>query len=320
MSLYSIPSDFAWDPDYEALLEQIATTDIVDSEWTKLRDIIKFKIQQNIQVYLTKPAPAPPPTSGLLRDSKPDATGSLKLPPFPPRKGNPLTLPEIPPNYMTAKQAETMKDNIFEQLHTFDANPPFTIQRVCELALHPTKHYSSVGKYLRAVEKSVLVTSTCDAFPPLSEKEKEPYLSALVGVSTALSTPSSTPPSTPLFSPIPFLHEDARRSKSRSPPPPSPLSLAATAGTNEVPSLGLVDELDNPTAPQHMSDHPTALTSTTTSELSPTKGQPFLGTLQQRFVPASIETQGDEQTGDDDMDLDDAEDKENRAEVKRGRA
>ncbi|TFL07364.1 PPP4R2-domain-containing protein [Pterulicium gracile] len=339
MSAYSISSDFTWDQDYDAILDQIASTDIVDSEWTKLRDIIKFKIQQNIDDYLAKPPPGPP--TNLITSPKLSESGSLTLPPFPPRRGNPLTLPELPANHMTREQADEMKDNIFEQLHSFDASPPFTIQRICELVLRPTQVYNSVGKYLRAVEKSVLVTSTWDAFPPLSEAEKRPYLTALVGISSpvpssAVSSPSSSvfppldsPPSTPLFSPIPFLHEDARRSKSRSPPPPSPLSLAGTAGTNEIPSLGLVDELDDPTGPEHMSTHPTALTSTTTSEVdggqsgSPVKtktSQPFLGSLRQRFVsagPREAENEsagGLEVTEDVDMDLDDEhDDKENKA-------
>jgi serine/threonine-protein phosphatase 4 regulatory subunit 2 len=73
-------------------------------------------------------------------------------------------------------------------------------------------------------------------------------------------------PSTPLFSPISFLHDDARRSRSRS-PPPSPLNLNGTEHSGdplsiELRELGLVDELDDPN-PGHLSDRPTALTSVT---------------------------------------------------------
>ncbi|KAJ3047052.1 hypothetical protein HK097_000275, partial [Rhizophlyctis rosea] len=42
--------------------------------------------------------------------------------------------------------------------------PPFTLQRLCELAIRPTEHHKSVWKYLRAVEKCLLVTSYDD--PP----------------------------------------------------------------------------------------------------------------------------------------------------------
>lgn len=117
-------------------------------------------------------------------------------------------------------------------------------------------------------------------------------------------------PSTPLFSPIPFLHDDARRSKSRS-PPPTPLSLNGKGDENrDVPALGLVDELDDP-SPGHMSDHPTALSSVTTLGDTP-RSRPFYTSLEQRFMKAEAEEAMDaENSQDDDMDMD--EDKENKA-------
>lgn len=161
---------------------------------------------------------------------------------------------------------------------TVVSNPPFTIQRVCELCLYPKQHYKSVGKYLRAVEKSLLVTSSWNSFPP----EKDSTTSAPYATISMHPTSSSTP-TTPLFSPIPFLHDDARRSKSRS-PPPSPLTLHGIDPSSVVPSqkaIGLVDELDDP-SPGHMSEHPTALTSVTTTRTS----RPFFGSLEDRFTSA----------------------------------
>lgn len=160
---------------------------------------------------------------------------------------------------------------------TSNGSPPFTIQRVCELCLSPKQNYTSVGKYLRAVEKSLLVTSTYDSFPPLTDAERD------TTVRTMASIGSTSAPVTPLFSPIPFLHDDARRSKSRS-PPPSPLILANTGEPHpdplETKALGLVDELDDP-SPGHMSEHPVALTSVTTSD-----GGQFVDSLEDRFVRA----------------------------------
>ena len=182
--------------------------------------------------------------------------------------------------------------------HSF-RSPPFTIQRLCELCVEPKKHYNSVGKYLRAVEKSILVTSTMDDFPPLSLAEK---FSAGRSTTTLGSTLQSAP-STPLFSPIPFLHDDARRSKSRS-PPPTPLALDPGA-PDDFKALGLVDELDDP-RPGHMSDHPTPLSAVTTLP------KPFPGSLEQRFVKANemnATTASGIQGGGDAMELD--EDKEN---------
>lgn len=116
----------------------------------------------------------------------------------------------------------------------------------------------------------------------------------VLGREDSLSLDGSAPP-TPSFSPIPFLHSDARRSQSKS-PPPSPLALgpsATGAGAekvvvpdDQVPGLGLVDELDDPN-PEHMSDKPTALSATTTSKpesTKPTGKGMFGGSLGERFV------------------------------------
>jgi len=79
---------------------------------------------------------------------------------------------------------------------------------------------------------------------------------------------------TPVFSPIPFLHDDARRSRS-----PSPFELAATrhpSATNRPPhddsplkkgGIGLVDELDDPN-PGHLADHPKPLSAVTSASLN----------------------------------------------------
>ncbi|KAJ7694228.1 PPP4R2-domain-containing protein, partial [Mycena rosella] len=247
----------------------------LSSEWPRLREIIKHKIDQNVDLFLSGPGrPAPPPHF----PPTPSPAGNLKLPPFPPRKS---VVPALV-NYMTPEEAAEMKDSVFALLEQFDScvNPPFTIQRVCELCLYPKQNYNSVGKYLRAVEKALLVTSTYDSFPPLTDNERD------TTVRTMASIGSTSAPPTPLFSPIPFLHDDARRSKSRS-PPPSPLILANIGESHPDPletrALGLVDELDDP-SPGHMSEHPVALSSVTTSE-----GHQFMDTLETRFVRAQEE-------------------------------
>jgi serine/threonine-protein phosphatase 4 regulatory subunit 2 len=142
-------------------------------------------------------------------------------------------------------------------------------------------------------------------------------------------------PATPLFSPIPFLHQDARRSTSRSPPPlaldttavsgegraaaGAPLMVSAELqGSIEPAGLGLVDELDDP-GPGHMSDTPTALTAVTTlpdektassaegatndaqAEGSKSNSKPLFGTLQDRFVKGEEPSVAKSQ---DDMELD----------------
>lgn len=39
---------------------------------------------------------------------------------------------------------------------------PFTIQRLCELLCSPRKHYKRTDKFMRGVEKNLLVVSTVD--------------------------------------------------------------------------------------------------------------------------------------------------------------
>ncbi|KAK6338801.1 hypothetical protein TWF696_009611 [Orbilia brochopaga] len=48
---------------------------------------------------------------------------------------------------------------------TFATAPPHTVQRFAELLLKPNRHYRSLAKYLRAVNRVVAVTSGADKFP-----------------------------------------------------------------------------------------------------------------------------------------------------------
>ncbi|KAG0705946.1 PPP4R2-domain-containing protein [Suillus ampliporus] len=304
-STHDISQNFCWNPDYDTVLEQMADSDVVEprTEWDLLRDIIKYKVDKNIALFLADPPPHhaeefQPLSEDLLK------AGNLKLPPFPLREQNDLNHNEVPKVYMNQREADDIKGFIFRQLHEFDDEPPFTIQRVCELCVRPKQHYKALGKYLRAVEKSLLVTSSWTAFPAESSQEG-PTFSSLSMTAGLLSTPT-----TPLFSPIAFYHEDARRSKSQS-PPPSPLTLSGIEAMGHVEplegmppkALGLVDELDDP-SPGHLSNHPTALTAVTT-----VGSKPFLDSLEARFVRG----EGQHDMGSSDQRLADGSgDKENK--------
>lgn len=54
---------------------------------------------------------------------------------------------------------ESMKNSLLERLDSFPS-APFTVQRLCELLTTPRKEYSRADKFMRAVEKNILVVST----------------------------------------------------------------------------------------------------------------------------------------------------------------
>jgi len=208
------------------------------------------------------------------------------LPPFTSRERDESNPNEAPKAEYTAEDAAAAKETLYSQLDGFDS-APFTIQRLADLCARPRENYTALGKYCRALEKSLYVTSTWNSFPPLPS---QPNHTMGIAVTRAGLLPTSVP-STPLFSPISFLHDDARRSHSRS-PPPSPLNLNGTEHSGgahldsdplsiEPRELGLVDELDDPN-PGHLSDRPTALTSVTSIG-----GSSGAISLEERFIRAS---------------------------------
>jgi len=69
---------------------------------------------------------------------------------------------------------EAMKTMLLERFDTFNG-PPFTIQRLCELLSCPRKEYNRVDKFMRAVEKNILVVSTCELRP----KREEPIVNGV---------------------------------------------------------------------------------------------------------------------------------------------
>lgn len=245
---------------------------------------------QALEDFVAHPAPIIPHSAKPTIPST-SVTATLGSPTFsathPPATLHGLVIPAFPfrrskparqlPSILTPEETAELKQRVFALLDDFDdGSPPFTIQRVCDLALRPRQHYKTAGKFLRALERALLVTSTCAAYPPVPAGDANGTGGGDDGAlaSAAASLRLAT---TPMFSPIPFLHEDARarsRSRSRSRSPPiSPLLLPhATAVSASDPAgpamleghaLGLVDELDDP-GPGHMKDHPTALTEVTT--------------------------------------------------------
>merc|ERR1719450_348394 len=79
-------------------------------------------------------------------------------------------LPKMP-NVDVFKFGE-MKERIMEQLESY-TGIPFTVQRLCELMVQPKKHYKRTDKFMRGLEKIMLVVSTIDPNPNLQDESNK---------------------------------------------------------------------------------------------------------------------------------------------------
>lgn len=84
-----------------------------------------------------------------------ETTPGVEIPPY----------PNVDPfNY------DIMKNSLLERLDTF-TSAPFTVQRICELLTFPRKQYNRIDKFMRAIEKNILVVSTRE---PGVQRHSEP--------------------------------------------------------------------------------------------------------------------------------------------------
>ncbi|KAM0788394.1 hypothetical protein ACM66B_001532 [Microbotryomycetes sp. NB124-2] len=137
-----------------------------------------------------------------------------------------------PPWPLQPDEAWKTRDAANEVMDSF-SGPPFTIQRLCELALRPRQHYTSLSKYMRALNRVLSVSSERSAFN--EDDSSEPFASTSA-VTLDTSSPSiaagavvhspmiatrrlaiaansgnsarSTPAAVPLLSPIPWLNHN----------------------------------------------------------------------------------------------------------------
>ena len=63
-----------------------------------------------------------------------------------------------------------IRNKVFEQLDAF-AGIPFTVQRLAELLTSPRRHYKRTDKFMRALEKNMLIVSTVEAKANNNESE-----------------------------------------------------------------------------------------------------------------------------------------------------
>lgn len=74
---------------------------------------------------------------------------------------------------------ERMKRILLERLDAFNS-APFTVQRICELLTEPRKQYTRIDKFMRAVEKNILVVSTQEPGRRRSDSENGDSLDSIV--------------------------------------------------------------------------------------------------------------------------------------------
>ncbi|OCF36636.1 hypothetical protein I316_01888 [Kwoniella heveanensis BCC8398] len=124
------------------------------------------------------------------------------------------------PSWLDEQEGKKEIERVAKVLDELDA-PPFTIQRLAELLSEPTQYHTTLGKFLRAVEKTLLVTTPWEppSYTPTPASLLPNRISSVSGGSTisgssdnGYDSDSTMPPgsTTPMFSPIPFLtHQES---------------------------------------------------------------------------------------------------------------
>jgi PPP4R2 len=55
---------------------------------------------------------------------------------------------------------QQLATRVISYIASFDKAPPFTVQRIAELILFPSRYHSSQVKYLRALDRTLMVIHT----------------------------------------------------------------------------------------------------------------------------------------------------------------
>ncbi len=120
-------SDSHITPLLEDYLSSVARTGTAHFPWPKIKPLFRAKLE-------------------LVIDQFHDFSPADNLPPVP---------------NVDAFSFAACREKVFQQLDCF-GGIPFTVQRLCELMVSPRKHYKRSDKFMRALEKNMLVVSTVD--------------------------------------------------------------------------------------------------------------------------------------------------------------
>lgn len=109
----------------EQFFINIAQTGFVPTTWDKMKTLFIGKLNKVVEEF-------------------------YKITPFNPKQNN---------RHCEQDKYEDMKLRLNELVLGFD-EPPFTIQRLCELLTQPKKNYTKCEKFMRGVEKNLMVVSS----------------------------------------------------------------------------------------------------------------------------------------------------------------
>ncbi|RKP01413.1 hypothetical protein CXG81DRAFT_18781 [Caulochytrium protostelioides] len=148
-----------WRPEYDEIIGAVADTSELAYPWDHVKELIKFKIAAHIHSQTNDETGTPVDTLSAAAVADPPSPGAPPVPAPEPAAASPP--PRQDALAALASQIETLA-HLFTILDQFD-EPPFTLQRLAELALYPTQNHKTVPRYLRALERTLLVTSMDDA-------------------------------------------------------------------------------------------------------------------------------------------------------------
>ena len=185
------------------------------------------------------------------------------------------------------------KEKVFQQLDCFNGIP-FTVQRLCELLIAPRKHYKRTDKFMRALEKNMLVVSTIEPvlsrpdFGETLEDMKPPKQLVVNGIDKIGDTSSSSSSSS-------RTDNDWSESKSSSEDKSAALADAAAASDDlQEDALGPCDsgktQMSNNSSEEESEEAPSTIPSSTESVSSNQPAQ-----LQQDDVSEQLTLQSDSQ-------------------------
>nr|KAJ3422144.1 hypothetical protein HK105_000963 [Polyrhizophydium stewartii] len=109
-----------------------------------LRELVKTKLLSNIHNFPGSSSEAPASSA----TSTPEAAQAAQVSNGP-----------VAADPRSKEAIQDYEERIVEALDLLPS-PPFTIQRICELAVRPTQNHRSLWKYLHALEKVVMVTTS----------------------------------------------------------------------------------------------------------------------------------------------------------------